>query len=386
MSDISSIKLAQLIKDAIQDELHITVNVFDSKGRLLTSPAKQTVWEAQIDIRNLSQNSNRIIPVFDGDKTYYYLDCGRELPHPIVVAIKMFARVAMGFDRKELKFSGTLKLESALVMRILEQDAMFYHDDIVASAAELGYNLNHPMAMIVTALEENVAHCLNMEVGYQSATNEAKYGIIKILKNHLYMNRQDIVAFAENNYLIVLKAIDDISNRGQIYQTMRKLAEAIDDVLKAYRIFKYYISPAELLQGFEYAHVAWERAKDYISYAKKVHLSHSVIQLEDILYYAVSRGLPEEYMVEVIRPKAQELASKNQEMVEGLMQCFDAYVENGFNIANVAENVYLHRNTIKNRLEKIYSLTGFDPMEDFKSALINKLIFQQYKIEIREEL
>ncbi|MBO5317151.1 MAG: hypothetical protein J6A74_01775, partial [Oscillospiraceae bacterium] len=94
MSDISSIKLAQLIKDAIQDELHITVNVFDSKGRLLTSPAKQTVWEAQIDIRNLSQNSNRIIPVFDGDKTYYYLDCGRELPHPIVVAIKMFARVA----------------------------------------------------------------------------------------------------------------------------------------------------------------------------------------------------------------------------------------------------------------------------------------------------
>ena len=167
---------------------------------------------------------------------------------------------------------------------------------------------------------------------------------------------------------------------------MRKLAEAIDEVLSAYRIFKYYIAPAELLPSFEDAHMAWKKAKDYISYAKKIHLSHPVIQLDDILFYAVSCGLPEEYMVEVIRPKAKELASKNQGMVEGLMQCFDAYIENGFNIANVAESVYLHRNTIKNRLEKIYSLTGFDPMEDFRSVLINKFIFQQYKIEIREDL
>ena len=75
--------------------------------------------------------------------------------------------------------------------------------------------------------------------------------------------------------------------------------------------------------------------------------------------------------------------SKNRESVAGLIQCFDAFVENGFNVATAANSSYMHRNTIKKRLDKIYALTGFDPTDGIHGVLMNRLIFEEYMLMSR---
>ena len=115
-----------------------------------------------------------------------------------------------------------------------------------------------------------------------------------------------------------------------------------------------------------------------------MNLDHPVITQDDVFYYAVTSRLPNKVQIEIIEPKVKLLLSQNREMIESLIQCFDAYVDNGFNIASTADAVYLHRNTVKKRMDKLCRLTGFDPFGDFKDVMMNKLILQQYLVESRE--
>jgi len=93
--------------------------------------------------------------------------------------------------------------------------------------------------------------------------------------------------------------------------------------------------------------------------------------------------LPNKVRVESVNPKVAYLLSQNREMVESLAQCFHAYIDNGFNIASTAEAVYMHRNTVKKKLDKLHRITGFDPTGDFRDIMMNKLVLQQYLIESR---
>ena len=131
------------------------------------------------------------------------------------------------------------------------------------------------------------------------------------------------------------------------------------------------------------AYHTYKEALECISYSQKTNLDHPVISHDDVLYYVITSRLPNKVRVESVNPKVECLLSQNREMVESLIQCFDAYIDNGFNIASTADAVYMHRNTVKKKLDKLYQITGFDPAGDFRDIMMNKLILQQYLVESR---
>jgi sugar diacid utilization regulator len=295
----------------------------------------------------------------------------------------MFIRVALHHEQQDLRMEQVLREESLLVTRMVSEDARVNHHDIVAFGADLGYKTEHPMGMIVASLEASYNHCMNMNLGYESATNEAKTSIIQRLKEHACMNRQDIMAFVQNNYLVVLKAIEDCSDRRSLYRVMDKVAEAVGEVLNSFHLFRCYVAPPEIMESFDRACLAYRSALDCISYARRMDLDHSIITYDDVLYRLFASQLPDKIQVECIAPRVQVLLSQNPEMVQSLIQCFEAYSNNGLNVATTAEVVYMHRNTVKKKLEKLYQLTGVDPAGDFTDLLMNKLILEQYQAESR---
>jgi sugar diacid utilization regulator len=56
-----------------------------------------------------------------------------------------------------------------------------------------------------------------------------------------------------------------------------------------------------------------------------------------------------------------------------------AFIENGFNISKTSNNIYLHRNTLIYRLEKIKDILGMD-IKNFNEACIYYLIVKNYLI------
>ncbi|MBQ9939137.1 MAG: helix-turn-helix domain-containing protein [Oscillospiraceae bacterium] len=378
-------RVAQYLKEAILAEQGIEADVFDSVGNLVSEPTQSTKRDAHINVWEAERDSKRYISVLKDGAVRYYLDCGQELSQTQLDAIKMFAAFVMNMEsdagREEISRS-----ESRLVKKILQKDAKLNYDDIVDEAAEIGYKIEHPMAVIVASLEVDRLYFLNLDLDYHSAEVEAKRSIVKELKDHVYMNRHDIVAFINRNTLVIFKAIEDTEDIQTLYRVTEKISEAVDEVLKAYRIFKYYIAPAEIIESFDKSFEVYEKSMSYISYAQKMNLEHTIIDTNDILYYSIIVGMPKQGLFDIVNPKVEYLQRYNQVMVEGLIQCFDAFIDNGCNIAKTADATYLHRNTVKKYLDKLYAMTGFDPQGDFKSMLMNKLILQQYLIANKEKL
>ena len=379
-----SSEMSFLLKEAIQNELHIAVDVFDNRGNLVSISPNTTMRNATLDIHAVSVFENEIIPVYDGAEIVFYLKCEEAPQAHIAAAMRMFARAVVGYERKDRKANRIFREETVLMSRMLSEEAAEYHNDIIAYGADLGYKLEHPMAMIVASLETNYNYCLNMNLGYESATIDAKNSVLKIVKEHMYMNKQDLVAFVQNNCLVILKAIEELNDIPKLYKMIGKVSEMVSDVLKSYRIFRYYVAPGEIVENFDTDYQTYQEALEHISFAQKMNLDHTIITQDDVLYYSMTKRLPNQLRIEIVEPKVKQLLSQNREMVESLIQCFDAFVDNGFNIASTADAVYLHRNTVKKRMDKLCKITGFDPFGDFKDVMMNKLILQQYLVESRE--
>ncbi|MBQ3048546.1 MAG: hypothetical protein IJC94_01185, partial [Oscillospiraceae bacterium] len=199
-------RVAQYLKEAILAEQGIEADVFDSVGNLVSEPTQSTKRDAHINVWEAERDSKRYISVLKDGAVRYYLDCGQELSQTQLDAIKMFAAFVMNMEsdagREEISRS-----ESRLVKKILQKDAKLNYDDIVDEAAEIGYKIEHPMAVIVASLEVDRLYFLNLDLDYHSAEVEAKRSIVKELKDHVYMNRHDIVAFINRNTLVIFKAI-----------------------------------------------------------------------------------------------------------------------------------------------------------------------------------
>ena len=351
----------QTFRDVIRNEFHMELDCQDSRARPVTAGS--------------------VIEVGDETDVTGYLVSREPLEPAVLHAIRMFIRAMLHQEQQDLRMERVFREESVLVTRMVSEDARVNHHDIVAFGADLGYKLEHPMAVIVTSLEASYNHCMNMNLGYESATNEAKTSIIQRLKEHACMNRQDIVTFVQSNYLVVLKSIEDCRDRETLYRVMDKVAQSVSEVLNSFRLFRCYVAPPEIIETFDRACFAYRAALECIDYARRMDLDHSVITHDDVLYHLFASQLPDKVQVTCIAPRVQTLLRQNPETVQSLIQCFEAYVDNGLNIATTAEVVYMHRNTVKKKLDKLYQLTGYDPAGDFHDLLMNKLILQQYQAQ-----
>lgn len=369
-----SSKSLQVFRDAIQNEFHMVLDCYDAKKRPAAGNALPFAEAAA---------SGSVITVEDETDVTGYLVSRQVLEPAVLHAIRMFIRALLHQEQQDLRMERVFRQESILVTRMVSEDARFNHHDIVAFGADLGYKLEHPMAVIVASLEASYNHCMNMNLGYESATNDAKTAIIQRLKEHTCMNKQDIVAFVQNQYLVVLKAIEDCRDRETLYRVTDKVAQAVSEVLNSFRLFRCYVAPPEIIESFDRASLAYRAALDCIGYAQRTDLDHSVITHDDVLYHLFASQLPDKVQVACIAPRVQALLQQNPETVQSLIQCFEAYSNNGLNIATTAEVVYMHRNTVKKKLEKLYQLTGYDPAGDFHDLLMNKLILEQYLAESR---
>ncbi len=62
------------------------------------------------------------------------------------------------------------------------------------------------------------------------------------------------------------------------------------------------------------------------------------------------------------------------------METADCFLENGMNVSETARKLYMHRNTLMYRLNKIRNLTGLD-LHDFESALTFKILRALYELK-----
>lgn len=107
-----------------------------------------------------------------------------------------------------------------------------------------------------------------------------------------------------------------------------------------------------------------------IELAIKFNIVTGVINEESIIFEDIVDSLNEEKKNSIINDYKKKFAKLDKDMIKTI----EVFFNNGLNISESAKELYIHRNTLIYRLDKISKYTSFD-IRDFSKAAVFKIIF-----------
>ncbi len=188
----------------------------------------------------------------------------------------------------------------------------------------------------------------------------------RILKQMFALKSGDQFALLDERHMILIKALGPRDSG----ETILSAAHTIVDMLSMEAMISArvgYTSPIENIrdmpQAFRDALISLEIGRIFYS-------SETVLRYDQLGIGRLIHDLPEEscrlFLKEVFGEGSPD------DFDEDTKQIVDAFFENNLNISETARQLYVHRNTLVYRLEKLHQSTGLD-LRTFDDAVVLKL-------------
>ncbi|RDU22371.1 PucR family transcriptional regulator [Anaerosacchariphilus polymeriproducens] len=190
--------------------------------------------------------------------------------------------------------------------------------------------------------------------------------LLETLKN-LFTNLTDdfIIEFSPNN-IILVKTFYSKKSKVELEQT----ANTIVDMLNTEAMSKVRVGYSSIIEDLSQLIIAYKEARlaldiGNLFYTNKATHCHSSLGLGRIIYH-LPESLSTTFLKEILG--TDPLNSIDEETLTTINIFFD----NGLNIAETARKLYIHRNTLIYRIEKLQKLTGLD-IRSFDDAVLIKI-------------
>jgi carbohydrate diacid regulator len=183
-------------------------------------------------------------------------------------------------------------------------------------------------------------------------------------------NRQDIVAEKDVGKIIIFKHISKVNDEKKI---KIEILSDISEIIKQLES-KYYVEIKVFVGSYYYEGIhrykkSYREAKFLISNQKFVDQKNKIVFINDYVLEYLWSSIPGETMEHFMLPYEKEL-EKSPELIETL----HALVKNDMNLRQTAEELFLHRNTVVFRMEKLKELLDFNPIHSIRDASFFQII------------
>ena len=126
------------------------------------------------------------------------------------------------------------------------------------------------------------------------------------------------------------------------------------------------------VKSFENIHTSYEQAMDALRITKTLEIKRNVNSYKDYVLIKIIEELPkvrgEEYFNSLLGGSADSILKDEQ-----LLLTASTFLNNDLNISETSRQLYIHRNTLMYRIERILKMTGLD-IRSFNDALCIRLI------------
>ena len=190
--------------------------------------------------------------------------------------------------------------------------------------------------------------------------------VLETVKNLYAEDAQDYVTSIDEGHIILIKTLETANESEEVDSIAKTLVDMIGSEVMVDARVSYGNAVQELKnvsKSYKEASMALDVGK--IFYAERNVLAYSELGIGRLIHQ-LPISLCEMFLNEVFKGNAQEQFDK-----ETLMTV-NAFFENNLNISETARQMYLHRNTLGYRLEKIMKTTGLD-VKKFDDALTFKI-------------
>ncbi|MBR4109681.1 MAG: helix-turn-helix domain-containing protein [Oscillospiraceae bacterium] len=210
-------------------------------------------------------------------------------------------------------------------------------------------------------------------------TGHSDVATVDVLSGMFPDKMQDFVISINETDIAVVKQIP----AGATVFDLEKIASAMEETLRNELYVKIVIGIGTVADHLRELADAYKEAQTAIDVGKVFDTEKTIINYENLgigrLIYQLPTTLCEIYLTEVF--KKNSIDSLDQETLFTINKFF----ENNLNVSETSRKLFVHRNTLVYRLEKIKKLTGLD-LRQFDHAIVFKVALMVRKYLSSREL
>lgn len=230
-------------------------------------------------------------------------------------------------------------------------------EEVIERAISYGYNPKKTYGALIIDIDEFKTYILKNKIKREEKILEIKHEVLEIIvrvlkkynKKYMYMGKSD------KFYLLVEEA-STLKKSNILYKIAKDINSDMLLIRKDITVSIGVGGKALKLSEFK---EAVERAQKALKIIKVVKGKNSIGVYEELGFYKLLFEMEDK---EAIHEIYMETLGKLKE--EELISTLEAYIEENRNIGKAAESLFIHRNTMKYRINKIENILGCDLKKD----------------------
>lgn len=173
----------------------------------------------------------------------------------------------------------------------------------------------------------------------------------------------DVEVILSNDKLLLIAKVNDIYDH----------IIGIKDALLNNFTGRYYISYCQV-ENYEGLKKSFEECEYRLMLANKYKVSESIIDEKKMILEGIIDSVSEEKKEKIYKLFNEGFSKLDNEMIRTIEVFFSC----GLNLSDAAKELYIHRNTLIYRLDKIEKYTAYD-IRNFNNAVLFKVVFFIWK-------
>lgn len=336
LDDLKSITRVDLgVYDLSGDEVAATVNMQKPDDGVITSFAVSPADSQVIGNFHLLKVKDEeeliyvLVSIGFGDDAYMI---GR-------VAVAQLERLIVAYKEKfdRNNFFQNLLLDNLLLV------------DVYNRAKKLHIDINVP----------RVVFMIETEADTDSAVNE-------LLKNIFSSQNGDYITSVEENKVILIKAMEP----GEGHEDIMQVAHTIVDMVNTEIMVNVKVAIGTIIQELKDVSKSYKEAKMALDVGKIFYTENTISAYTTLGIGRLIYQLP----VHLCKMYIEEIFGENipEELDEETLHTVNKFFENNLNVSETSRQLFLHRNTLVYRIEKLQKSIGLD-IRTFEDALTLKI-------------
>lgn len=227
--------------------------------------------------------------------------------------------------------------------------------DLHQKARELNVDIEAPRAIFLIRVQES-----------------GENGIYEVLRNMFPDKEKDFIVHIDANNLVLIKELKEVVSSDEL----EKIAESMLDTINAETMLTVLIGLSAPANNIDELNNCYKEAQTALEVGKVFDEEKYILNYDSLgigrLIYQLPIKLCELFLQEVF--KKGDITSLDDETILTINKFFG----NDLNVSETSRQLFVHRNTLVYRLEKIYKLTGLD-LRKFDQAIVFKVAMMVHK-------
>jgi len=381
-------KLAQNIVEKTMGILRKNINIMDENGVIIGSGDKSR-------LNQFHEGAAKVIK--EGKKLEIY---SKDINHlvgakpginlPIEHNNKIIGVVGITGEPNEvspfgevIKMTVEMMLQQEFLLKELQLEQQtrgnFIHDlisgrigndsDLFITRGQIvGYDILIPrvaLVMDIYQFEKTAKQSLQAFKGSKEGEiylQRLKNDVLKTIQGIFVNAPQEIVSYTGGDRFVVLKTII-LKDSGEIFRKkLFRMGKRIKNIISQKMKFKVTIGIGEYHQGIKGLSKSFKEATQALDVGTKLEGAGAIYHVDNLgvgkLLAEIKGESQQEFMEKTIYSIKN---NKEKKINDFLLETLQGFFDNNLSITQTAKALFIHRNTLLYRLERVKKITGLDP-------------------------